>query len=362
MKDAVYQDLLDNKEVFDRQKSIHGFIPSQDLKTYELYPEFNDAMNLRAIQCFSERVIAKKGKPIFSRAFRRDRYHWFREYKVCINPPSILSYCVLRRKDVFYSLEIELFFEAVEENEKALGGDGCLLVEKKLIMNELAAKIYEKSLSSSYKARSRERKKSSKKRLKSYFDYCYKILGNNSRLLVVNIDFHYKKDFSNGISEMEAKRHRDEILEYVKNTEGYLGYICKLEEGLKKGIHMHLLVMMNGHRRKSSYTLVREWGEYWTSTVTGGIGYYYDCQAGHPMYAWRNVGKVYYANKETIDKLKRAISYLTKPDQFLLVKRNLKGKQLTRGKMPKMKKTGRPRKHNLPVLGQLAVDKKMEGA
>lgn len=189
------------------------------------------------------------------------------------------------------------------------------------------------------------------KRRRSLNIYIAALFGSHSRLLVLRIDLAYRNMPKQGnISDQMRVAKRDWCKLYKKMNSGYLvsnlvGYIVKLEYGLLKGPHFHLLLFYSGAQHQQDGTLCNIIGQYWANNITKGNGLYFNCNSKKYKYRKLGIGMINYFDTELIDNLKNiAAEYLIKLDYFF----QIKGVQLyRRGNLPKLNRLslGRPRKH-----------------
>lgn len=188
------------------------------------------------------------------------------------------------------------------------------------------------------------------------------------RLVAVRVDLYYKKEFFGQVSAQQAiddlnhlvENHRcNAIFAYKK------AYIAKLEYGVDKGLHFHVLYLFDGsHRKPSSHVhFAKEIGEYWVNTITKGRGDYWNCNAHFRDYEKKGIlgiGEINAHQTHLRDNLKnRVIRYMCKSSQFLKPKAARGLKLIRSGQFPKVggKKLGRPR----VLSGQGAASAEQDG-
>ena len=200
-----------------------------------------------------------------------------------------------------------------------------------------------------------ERRKDAEKRYLDYCKYIDSLFDDRARLLVLRVDLFYKKQHSNSISISDMQK---DLASFFKNQrhnslfDYKKGYIVKLEYGIDKGFHWHLLFFFDGSERKSSshIHLAEGIGEYWINAITKGRGDYWNVNNKVDHYEKlerRGIGVINWNDDELRKNLKeRVVHYLCKIDQFIKPKSGKKVKLIRRGLPPKktIKKLGRPRK------------------
>ncbi|WP_455830158.1 hypothetical protein [Pseudomonas fluorescens] len=209
--------------------------------------------------------------------------------------------------------------------------------------------------SGEFKKTERNHRRASDKNFRSTSKYIDDILNCWSRLLVVRVDLGYSGEESDLISRegYEVHSYHPEICEHRKSLFKALskkdspismvGYACKLEYGIRKGFHFHVMLLLDGSKHREHLTMGIRVGELWQQ-VTCGKGHYWNCVPR----SWHNVdgtGRLDYYDLEKIQKVKEAASYLTKIDRW--VRAYLPGdkRSFYKGVVKKLpgQKGGRPR-------------------
>lgn len=110
----------------------------------------------------------------------------------------------------------------------------------------------------------------------------------HGKLMVVRIDIWYGKVYANDMAPQERLFQDWEELKTFLNTKfasSFLGYATKVEYGVKKGVHMHVLLVFNGSVVRQDVTIARLLGEHWRDVITQGAGGYFNCNT--PAYKGR---------------------------------------------------------------------------
>lgn len=143
--------------------------------------------------------------------------------------------------------------------------------------------------------RSKERERDAKETYKSCVAYFDALCALYPKLLVVRVDLFYRKmvgippnmeDLERDFGRMLANRRSNQ-----KVFGGEIGYIAKLEYGLLKGPHLHLVMFFNGAKRNPLHHshLGYAVGEYWKTVVTKNQGGYFNCNADTTSYISKGV-------------------------------------------------------------------------
>jgi hypothetical protein len=206
--------------------------------------------------------------------------------------------------------------------EKELDPESYIFKERQVIYNEFVAELFFQATGKKFRqvlyglrARSTQNFNSAKRYFNGLFDHSY------SKLLVLRLDLLYLSKFANSISEEEA---RADLKHFFNNRRSnklfkhWVGYIAKLEYGVKKGFHFHLIVFLDGQHVKSDRYIAGEIGKYWQGVVTKGRGFFFNCNAKafeDGMYAYKRVG-IGMINHDDVNKrhilLYDVITYLCK--------------------------------------------------
>lgn len=177
--------------------------------------------------------------------------------------------------------------------------------------------------------------------MQSYIDALFNCY---SRLLVVRVDFHYRKAEYGNLTLERVTDDRDLFLRMAKRQYRSLSGLCwKLEYGRDRTFHYHMLFFFNGAEVRQDVTLGQQLGELWVS-ITRGDGTYYNCNADKSRYAQCYLGQINYFDYEKRAALLQA-NYLTKVDENIIAVQ-LDGKYRIFGRMELPFRTstaGRPR-------------------
>jgi hypothetical protein len=172
-----------------------------------------------------------------------------------------------------------------------------------------------------------------------------------SRLVVLRLDFSYRKEIAHTKTFEDIRRDLDKMRNNARHNDtifkGLEGYIFKIEYGLDKKIHAHALLFLNGHIRKPSSDVnhAEAIGEYWKNTITKGDGIYWNCNAHKKKYRYNAIGLVQHDDIEKRSYLIMAMKYLCKKTRQVIKPRDKpQTKTLTKGDLRNRNPNlGRPR-------------------
>lgn len=207
-----------------------------------------------------------------------------------------------------------------------------------------------------YKAQFQRRQKETRQRSKDYQRYIDAWFTKLAKLIVLRIDLSYQPEHWETITfdDLNADYERlDNNARHNKIFRGWRGHIAKIEYGLGKGLHIHMIFLFDTEYKQAirHVYLAQQIGEYWKTVVTKGRGTYWNCNADTRKYQrWGKlgIGPIHVEeDREKIRNLKLfVVDYLCKMDQFLRPK-GIRGVQLIRRgnwPRPEPKKLGRKRK------------------
>jgi len=185
--------------------------------------------------------------------------------------------------------------------------------------------------------------RSSRKNNQQLLKYVRRHSETNGRLLICRCDLGAKRDASlfyqaSNLRQAQILKESYKLLfEFIKKRFGekLLGFAWKLEFGVRRGFHYHLMLIFNGRELKSDISIVRIIGEYWKNEITKGSGTYFNCNAYKEHYKSCGIGM--FSKEKTPEKwegIKLMCAYLTKGDD--LVRLHLQGMRcFGKGNMPK---------------------------
>ncbi len=199
-----------------------------------------------------------------------------------------------------------------------------------------------------YKKAKQLRKEKSLKQKKQAKKLIRKLINKFSKLLVIRIDFSINRNFQ--ITLELLKKYMSIFLKKLHSPNDdvppIVGFIWKLEYGIKKGYHYHFIFFMNGNLNNSDTFYADQLCKLWMS-ITQNKGYYYSCNHNKTAYKKLALGILVHDDHEKIETLYSVVDYITKTDQFIIEK-TLKNHRTFGYSTRKYEKSsaGRPRKIN----------------
>ncbi|WP_236201249.1 YagK/YfjJ domain-containing protein [Pseudomonas pseudonitroreducens] len=220
--------------------------------------------------------------------------------------------------------------------------------------------VRETILSRSFKSQFSNHRRASNKNFKSFNEYVKGLFCVYSRLLVVRVDLGYRKSFIEALeSEREdrltklrnisdiLKLHREKLFKRLQRLDelAMVGYIWKIEYGVEKGYHFHVMLFFNGSCVRKDVVIAKRVCDYWDQVVTDGEGVSFNCNRNKRAYKHCCIGMISHDDVSAVKGFKHAAVYLTKPDLFISVFFPDDRRNFGKGVLPKggKKKSGRPR-------------------
>lgn len=256
--------------------------------------------------------------------------------------------------------EVDLFFQMLSGNNEIKGLVELLGCEFSPVIavefcNDLNGFIqqYRGTIGSEdFKSIVNRRKRAARKNDQTLSNLVAELLTFRSRLLVVRVDLYYPSDYVGAdmsgttvTPDMVAK-HRAIFIERVeqsRSSEYLLDFVWKLEFTERKGFHYHWFFFFDGAKVRQGITLGRILGELWEQVI-GCKDVYWNCNAGQHKYEHSGIGMISRGAEQHLNGLYRATNYLTKPDYYLALSRQVVGD--TFGSWPKGMKRRRGYKKN----------------
>lgn len=140
-----------------------------------------------------------------------------------------------------------------------------------------------------------------------------------------------------------------------------VGYVWRIEFTPGAGYHLHVALFFNGTKVQNHEWLAQQIGEYWRDVITGGQGWFHNCNMAWnkdaPNYA---LGVINYTDHAKRGALLGALGYLCKLSQQVLVLPYEGCKLFGAGFVHRDRKnrSGRPRtKHLAPAVDPQKVPK-----
>lgn len=170
----------------------------------------------------------------------------------------------------------------------------------------------------------RKHTKASLKNQNGGFRWIDRIRSKHGRLCVIRVDLHMDKQYEWGAPNMHAISLKEAFslrAEFIQKLPGIfksppLGYMIKTEFTLRRSVHHHVLLILDGNEHWQHDKVAKMVGEFWKSTITHGRGTYQNVNKHTDMdSADCGIGEVKANDIQKVHALKtKVIAYLCKPD------------------------------------------------
>lgn len=195
-------------------------------------------------------------------------------------------------------------------------------VFKAEIINELCLQLaHAIANDKNYKKAIELRKERSLNQKKKAKRLILKLLNKFSKLLVLRIDFSIHRDFKITLELLKTY-----LRIFIKKLHApndkvppIVGFIWKLEYGLRKGYHYHFIFFMDGNTYKQDTFFADQLGKLWKS-ITQNKGTYHSCNHDKESYVKLAIGMLTHNDEEKIEALFGVVNYITKTEQFIIEK------------------------------------------
>ena len=222
-----------------------------------------------------------------------------------------------------------------------------------------------------FRKRLSNRQRAANKNRRSLQQLIAQLFAQYARLLVVRVDFSYLREYKTKATPARIEADRNAFLRQRRTHPLFktlAAYVWKLEYGIEKGLHLHMLFFFDGSKVREDITLAEQLKQLWLE-ITHGEGLVYNSNlTAHKAYAGspeNALGMVSHADPVKLRALTRhVVTYLTKLDECIALclpqgKRTFGHSQVTPPR-PEQRKRGRPRKypsvaiHTLPTTDEAA--------
>ncbi|GAA5083884.1 YagK/YfjJ domain-containing protein [Paenalcaligenes hermetiae] len=189
--------------------------------------------------------------------------------------------------------------------------------------------------------------RSNQERLHHFVD---QLVADYSKLLVVRLDLYIGNEYA----EINTYEYMNEAFIRLRNNlrfnqlfDHYITYAAKLEYGVDRRWHYHVVFFYDGQKVKNDYLLAQALGKYWVDTITRGLGSYYSANMNSDKYKAFALGMIDYRELRRIEKLKVVLDYLVKEEAGEPVRLDAAGKAYRSYRQglykPRDSRLGRPR-------------------
>lgn len=234
------------------------------------------------------------------------------------------------------------------------------------LFNALVEIIRRDWVSKGYKERHRRRVREANALSREYQRYADEWFDKQALIVFMRVDLYYKKNIASEISLDDVINDLNHLCANFRCNRifrGLRGYIAKIEFGLGKSFHIHMIFMFDTASKQARNHVfhAQKIGEYWVKTITKGRGEYWNCNRNLPQFEALGrcgVGPIHVTDMARRSNLSNyVVNYLCKPDQFIRPKMARGVRLMRRGLWPKAapKKLGAPRRKTYAEIERPAV-------
>ncbi len=198
------------------------------------------------------------------------------------------------------------------------------------IVESAVAFIRASCRSQAYKDEVDNYKRNEEKNIASCCEYLAAQFQRRSQLLILRVDLYFRPAFKGWGYTREADGHYARFLRALRENRivpDVLGYIGKREDGIDRGIHFHVLIVLDGHKHRDAANLTRmvgeDWvrrcghGEYEDGVQVGEAGKkdkasYFNCYTRKDQYRFNCLGLIHPTDADKLRGLRLAVEYLCK--------------------------------------------------
>ena len=188
-----------------------------------------------------------------------------------------------------------------------------------------------------------ERKQLVNDNIKDKTQYVNALFTAYPKLLVIRVDFYYKKEVDANLNDLIA--HIERFYNNKRSNALFndmVGYVIKLEYGVDRKFHAHVMLFFDNDKLKckgdDDVTLAWDICNYWVNSITKGMGDYHNCQAYKSDYEKSGrlgIGQIKADDIKKRENLIKTVVYFCKKEQFVKLKSNPKMKLIRRMAIPK---------------------------
>lgn len=177
------------------------------------------------------------------------------------------------------------------------------------------------SQSRAFKRKLQDERRLALQNYRSACTYLISMFARYSRLLILRVDLYYTGEGREKAWTEDAHAAFERFVRMLRCgriVPDVLGYLTSREVGAERGIHFHLLVVMDGHKYRDADGYTRMIGERWVKDYTGpGRGTFYNCYARRHEHQFNGLGLVHLSDWRKLIGLRRAMLYMTKAEYLI---------------------------------------------
>ena len=235
--------------------------------------------------------------------------------------------------------KLELMIRAARKYQQQIGPEFQSVTKTfsefkdRQLLDDFAAYVAKESTTREFTSRLKNSLNKQKKNTDGCCRYLAALFARKSKLLVLRIDLYasspwgYTADYNATLERYLRALREGRIVPDVE------GFIFKREDGIDRGVHIHLLVVLDGQLHRDAANLTMTLGEEWMRrcNVPAGMplepdrsglprkrGTYFNCYARASQYPFNALGLIQPSDANKLKGLRIAIEYLCKETMHLV--------------------------------------------
>lgn len=159
--------------------------------------------------------------------------------------------------------------------------------------------------------------RNAKKCLKASCEYLGSVFAENSKLLILRVDLYFLPDHKEWADTVVAGRCVKRFLRALREgrvVPDMKAWAARGENGFRRGIHLHVLVAMDGHKHRDAAAWSQAIGEAWVEKYSKTNGSYFNCYVRKDWYKFNGLGLVHIRDMAKLMGIREALRYMTKAD------------------------------------------------
>lgn len=159
--------------------------------------------------------------------------------------------------------------------------------------------------------------RNAKKCFRAACGYMAEAFADSSRLLIMRVDIYFlpeHKEWADTVAAGRSVRRFLRALREGRVVPDVKAWAARRENGFRRGIHLHVLVAVDGHKHRDAAAWSQTIGEQWVLRYSDGHGSYFNCYVRKDEYAFNGLGLVHISDMEKLIGLREALRYMTKAE------------------------------------------------
>ncbi|MFU5277703.1 inovirus-type Gp2 protein [Pseudomonas aeruginosa] len=187
-------------------------------------------------------------------------------------------------------------------------------------LNRLVDRIRQLTRERIYRRRRDDARYQERQQSREVAEYVDQVLDRYATTLVIRVDLYYRsaaqarlrvEHVFADLHRLIRSRERNPIFEHET------GYICRVEQGERRGYHIHAAFFFNGAMVRGDIYKAQQIGALWEQ-ITRGKGSYHNCNQDKAQYGDEcGIGMIHRRDEPARDNVLQAMSYLVKRFQRL---------------------------------------------